>query len=52
MLPDPDDSLAKDGLARAGIAYRRRQVPQTGQHQLFFTDPAGNGVELIFASTT
>jgi hypothetical protein len=24
-------------------------VPQSDQEQLFFRDPAGNGVELIFA---
>lgn len=47
------DLPAHEALLRErGIAYRRRQVPQTGQHQLFFTDPAGNGVELIFGSAT
>jgi catechol 2,3-dioxygenase-like lactoylglutathione lyase family enzyme len=37
-------------LERKGIPYRRAQVPQTGQVQLFFQDPAGNGVELNFAA--
>ncbi len=37
-------------LRERGIAYRLRQLPLTGQWQLFFNDPAGNGVELIFAS--
>lgn len=35
-------------LARLGIDYEVAQVPQTGQVQLFFDDPAGNGVELTF----
>ena len=36
-------------LARNGIEYRVGVVPGTGQVQLFFHDPAGNGVELSFA---
>lgn len=35
-------------LTAHGIAFERSEVPQTGQRQLFFTDPAGNGVELNF----
>jgi catechol-2,3-dioxygenase len=35
-------------LARLGVGYEVAQVPQTGQVQLFFDDPAGNGVELSF----
>jgi catechol 2,3-dioxygenase-like lactoylglutathione lyase family enzyme len=35
-------------LARHGIRYRTAHVPQTGVVQLFFSDPAGNGVELNF----
>jgi catechol-2,3-dioxygenase len=35
-------------LAALGIAYDKSHVPQTNQAQLFFEDPAGNGVELIF----
>lgn len=35
-------------LVRHGIRYTVAQVPQTGQTQLFFEDPAGNGVELNF----
>jgi catechol-2,3-dioxygenase len=38
-------------LAQQGIKYEVAHVPQTGQVQLFFKDPAGNGVELNFAST-
>jgi len=36
-------------LSERGIAYQTARVPQTGQEQLFFSDPAGNGVELNFA---
>lgn len=35
-------------LESHGIEYRVDQVPLTGQVQLFFHDPAGNGVELQF----
>lgn len=35
-------------LRRLGIRYASADVPLAGQHQLFFTDPAGNGVELNF----
>jgi catechol-2,3-dioxygenase len=32
-----------------GIKYEVAHVPRTGQVQLFFADPAGNGVELNFS---
>jgi catechol 2,3-dioxygenase-like lactoylglutathione lyase family enzyme len=35
-------------LSRHGIRYEVACVPLTGQVQLFFKDPAGNGVELNF----
>lgn len=35
-------------LAGRGIAYKVAVVPATQQVQLFFADPAGNGVELNF----
>lgn len=35
-------------LARRGIPYRTALVPETQVLQVFFTDPAGNGVELNF----
>jgi catechol-2,3-dioxygenase len=38
-------------LTRLGVPFRRGQVPETGEPQLFLADPAGNGVELIFASS-
>jgi catechol-2,3-dioxygenase len=37
-------------LRQLGVAYETSRVPQTGQVQLFLTDPAGNGVELNFAN--
>ena len=36
-------------LDAQGVQYRLARVPGTGQVQLFFQDPAGNGVELNFA---
>ncbi len=38
-------------LAQLGVPYEVADVPQTGQVQLFFKDPAGNGVELNFTGT-
>jgi catechol-2,3-dioxygenase len=35
-------------LTRRGIPWRTSGVPGTPQVQIFFTDPAGNGVELNF----
>lgn len=35
-------------LKRHRVAYASGSVPLSGQRQLFFEDPAGNGVELNF----
>ena len=35
-------------LDRLGISYRLADVPATRQRQVFFDDPAGNGIELNF----
>jgi catechol 2,3-dioxygenase-like lactoylglutathione lyase family enzyme len=40
----------EQALARHGVQYAVAQVPMTGQVQLFFRDPAGNGVELNFSA--
>jgi len=37
-------------LTAAGIAYEIEDVPLTGQRQIFFRDPTGNGIELNFGS--
>ena len=36
-------------LKQHNIQFRRGQVPSLGIAQLFFKDPAGNGIELSFA---
>lgn len=38
-------------LSQHGVQYKVAAVPQTQQTQLFFDDPAGNGVELVFADS-
>lgn len=35
-------------LRERGIAFRTDEVPLTHQAQIFFSDPAGNGIELQF----
>lgn len=46
-----DHAAAERVLVERGVAYRCAVVAHTGQRQLFFTDPAGNGVELNFDPT-
>ncbi|CAN5880514.1 VOC family protein [soil metagenome] len=36
-------------LTACGVLFQRATVPHSGRAQLFFRDPAGNGVELNFA---
>ena len=43
-----DRAAFEQRLVARGIPYRLAQVPLTGQVQLFFHDPYGNGVELQF----
>lgn len=35
-------------LTSHGVAYTRTEAPAAGEIQLFFRDPSGNGIELIF----
>jgi catechol 2,3-dioxygenase-like lactoylglutathione lyase family enzyme len=35
-------------LTGHAVTYTRTEVPATGEIQLFFRDPSGNGIELIF----
>jgi len=36
-------------LERQGIEFRATEVPLTQQRQIFFSDPSGVGIELLFA---
>ena len=45
-----DRSVVERRLAASHCPYETAHVPQTGQVQLFFSDPAGNGVELNFSN--
>jgi len=44
----PDEYTAR--LERHGVSYTRTEVPLTRSVQLFFRDPSGVAVELIFAA--
>lgn len=43
-----DRAAYESQLAKRGIPYRTALVPETQVLQVFFKDPAGNGVELNF----
>ena len=43
-----DRATHEAALSQHGVDYKVAIVPQTQRVQLFFDDPAGNGVELIF----
>lgn len=45
-----DEASHRRNLDSRGIVYTIDRVPQTGAVQYFFSDPAGNGVELNFGS--
>ena len=38
-------------LREKNIEFYSREVPEIGTEQIFFKDPAGNGIELIFCQT-
>ena len=38
-------------LKQKNIGFSVREVPEIGTRQIFFKDPAGNGIELIFSDT-
>ncbi|HWU83277.1 MAG TPA: hypothetical protein VN063_07285, partial [Methylophilaceae bacterium] len=46
-----DFAQTRARLERMGIAYGQREVAATGIRQLFFKDPAGNGIEFNFAAS-
>ena len=37
-----------DLLTKKNIKFSIREIPEIGTRQIFFKDPAGNGIELIF----
>lgn len=39
---------SRASLLLAEVPFHEDRVPGTGQRQLFFRDPVGNGIELIF----
>lgn len=36
-------------LEKLGVQFRTREISDAGQKQIFFSDPAGNGIELNFS---
>ena len=36
-------------LEKLGIKFKAREISDAGQKQIFFSDPAGNGIELNFS---
>ncbi len=43
-----DDAAMRATLDAAGIQYAVEDAPERSQRQIFFRDPAGNGIELNF----
>ena len=46
-----DADTAAAALRTHGVAFEVSRSPVTRQHQFFFLDPAGNGIELNFPFT-
>ena len=44
---DYDSTVAR--LEKLEIKFRTREISDAGQKQIFFSDPAGNGIELNFS---
>ena len=43
-----DENKHIDLLTKKNIKFSIREIPEIGTRQIFFKDPAGNGIELIF----
>ncbi len=43
-----NENMHIDLLNKKNIKFSIREVPEIGTRQIFFKDPAGNGIELIF----
>ena len=43
-----DKSFLMETLKKNNIVFKERYIPEINIDQLFFKDPAGNGIELIF----
>ena len=43
-----DENMYIDQLTKKNIKFSIREIPEIGTRQIFFKDPAGNGIELIF----
>jgi len=50
-LESSDWTFHIQALRAARVQFTEDVVPTTGRRQIFFRDPAGNGVELIFAAS-
>ena len=46
-----DENIYIDLLTKKNIKFSIREVPEIGTRQIFFKDPAGNGIELIFPNS-
>ena len=43
-----DENMYIDLLIKKNVEFSIREIPEIGTRQIFFKDPAGNGIELIF----